>query len=106
MKIVDYIDERGRKLRVELPDGAPDTDAPMGIVIGPLEVVDQMNLPEPFATRLHNALFDREIFRSIDIQRKPGAVQGAIQSALSLDTASIYEAFLTIEKQAEIGDNS
>ena len=94
MRIVDWTDERGRKYRVRLPDGAKDEDAPMGILIGPPDVVDNLGYPEPMATRLHNLLHERGLF-NVDIVRKtPQALQSVLRAALQVDVHILQDAFV------------
>lgn len=99
MKIVDYEDDRGRKFRVELPDNAGIEDAEFGVPVGPPPVVDILELPEPFATRLHNELHRREIWNEAVIRRNPGALIGAIQAAVRVDTQIIHQAYLDYDKE-------
>ena len=69
------------------------------IIIGPPEgLVDSLNLPEPFATTLHNILYARGIFTHTDAS-KPKILLGALQEALSLDVQRLAEAFLKFEKE-------
>lgn len=99
MRQLDYQDERGRWHRVLIPDDAPDDAAPMGVLVGPPDAVDHMGLPEPFATTLHNHLFHRKIFTSADIRKRPVEVQGAILAALSVDTGTLHDAYVHLEKE-------
>jgi hypothetical protein len=101
MKPVDYTDDRGRNFRVFLPDDAPDEDAPMGIPVGPPDVVDHLGLPEPLATRLHNLLHERGLF-DVKILRKRGNVlMGVWQTALRVDLNRLHQAFLESERVSE-----
>jgi hypothetical protein len=69
------------------------------MLIGPPEgLVDSLNLPEPFATNLHNVLFRRRIFTFTEASRGT-ALNGALQEALTLDAQRLTEAFLKFEKQ-------
>jgi hypothetical protein len=69
------------------------------IPIGPPDgLVDSLNLPEPFATTLHNVLYQRGIFTFADAAR-PRALQGALQEALNLDVQRLAEAFSKFEKE-------
>ena len=102
MRKVDYANELGRMYRVMLPDGAPDDEAPMGIPIGPPDVVDAIGLPEPFATRLHNLLHKRGLFDVKTVRRTPQALQSAIQSAIKVDVHVLMQAYLESEKEAPV----
>jgi hypothetical protein len=74
-------------------------DGDVLITIGPPEgLVDSLGLPEPFATTLHNILYNRGIFTYADAS-KPRALVGALQEALSLDSQRLAEAFSKFEKE-------
>lgn len=98
MRELDYTDGAGRTWRVALPDEAPDADAPHGAIVGPPPVVDALGLPEPVATRLHNELHRRGLFRLQDIQRRPGDVQAALQAALRIDVVTIVNECAALER--------
>jgi hypothetical protein len=101
MRRVPYKDERGRWYIVELPDEVPDSQASMGIPVGPPDVVDHLNLPEPFATTLHNQLFERGLLTAQDVRHKTGSLQGAIAAAMMVDVARIHEAYVYLETAQE-----
>ena len=64
------------------------------IVEGPPEgLVDALELPEPFATRLHNSLYERGLLRYEDIVRRPRELQGAWQEALQMDVQKLTETY-------------
>lgn len=70
------------------------TDGEGVIIEGPPEgLVDEMGLPEPMATTLHNALFGRALFRYEDVVRRPRELQGALQEALQIDIQTLTEAY-------------
>lgn len=100
MRQVDYKDEKGRYHRVKLPDDAPDDQAPLGVLVGPPDVVDYLNLPEPFATTLHNQLYHRGLFTAKDIRKRSVELQGAILAALAVDTGRLHEAYVHLENEA------
>lgn len=96
MSQTEVTDEKGRKYWVHTSQ-----DIPAGgyIVIGPPEgLVDELGLPEPFATRLHNILYDRKIF-NYKAASANGALKGALQDALSVDTQKLAEAFAKYEQE-------
>jgi len=96
MKKIDHeID--GRKYKILLPTGSEDPD--LGIMIGPPAFVDELGLPEPFATRLHNQMFDRGLLTLADVQRKSREIQAALQSAFRVDAARIIDAYNKAEKE-------
>ena len=64
------------------------------IVEGPPEgLVDALELPEPFATRLHNSLYERGLLRYEDIVKRPRELQGALQEALQMDVQKLTETY-------------
>ena len=93
MRVVDYVDARGRWKRALLPEGAPDSDAPIGIQIGPPDVVDDLGLPEPLATRLHNLLHKRGLYSSKEVMKQPNSLLSALQKALSVDVHKLMVAY-------------
>ena len=96
MKRVEHTVE-GRKYLVSLPEDSDNLD--LGIVIGPPSFVDDLELPEPFATKLHNQMYDRGFFTLDNLRRRPNEVQAALQSALRLDAARIVNAYAEAEKE-------
>ena len=87
MEKIITTDEKGRKYYAWKGEGGLD------IIIGPPEgAVDILELPEPFATNLHNVLFARGIMNQKDASR-PNALLGALQEALSIDVQRLNEAY-------------
>lgn len=71
------------------------------IVIGPPEgIVDALELPEPFATRLHNILFNRGLLTYEDVVRNPKQLNGALQEVISLDVQKLQEAYFKYSEPA------
>lgn len=101
MRVVDYVDERGRKYSVKLPDGVPDDEAEKGIPIGPPDVVDYLGLPEPMATEVHNKLFEYKLFSAKDAARQPQVLHSVIQSTLKLCVARVMEAYRNLDRDVE-----
>lgn len=97
MRVVDYTDDRGRKYRARLPDGVPDSEAPKGVPVGPPDIVDFLEWPEPLATRLHNALFDHELWDVHVVRKNPKLLFGMLQRVLKVDVAILMEAFRNLE---------
>lgn len=89
------VTENGRKYLAHI---SPDEQAGAYIVIGPPNVVDELGLPEPFATRLHNILYERGILTAKDASR-PNAIVGALQAALQVDAQVIVEKYFQLEKE-------
>src|SRR6266478_6174290 len=93
METTTKIDEKGRMYEV-LREGE------LEIVVGPPEgLVDSLNLPEPFASNLHNAMFRRKLFNYISINKAPESLRGALQETFMLDVQKLSEAFFRYENQ-------
>src|SRR3990167_5292278 len=93
MERAEYTDLKGRKYESIQDNGER-------IILGPPEgLVDSLNLPEPFATNLHNALYRRRIFNLGSITKNTNNLVGALQEALSLDAQKLTEAFYAYEKE-------
>lgn len=95
MQQIEWEDSKnGRKYRV-LRDGASND-----IIIGPPEgLVDDLKLPEPFATTLHNILYNRGLFNSAAVAKDPRVLIGALQEAMNLDVQKLTEAFWHYEQE-------
>ena len=94
MEKIVHIDDKGRKY--DAWKGADD----LIIIIGPPEgLVDSLNIPEPFATNLHNVLHARNLFHYKDVASKPQSLIGALQEALSIDMQRLSEAFFRYEQE-------
>ena len=86
----------GRKQQVHV-------DGELIIPIGPpIDIVDALNLPEPFATNLHNALHQRGLINYAAVSRNPNALQGALQEVLMLDVQKLTEIFFRYENPQEV----
>ena len=96
MKETTYTDLRGRRWLVKLPEDMPESDANMGIPIGPPSLAE-LNLPEEIEIALHNQLYSRKIFTAMDVRRKRQDVAAAIAGALKLGTEQILELYLKME---------
>lgn len=76
---------------------SPDEQSGAHVIIGPPEgLVDELELPEPFATNLHNVLYSRRIFSYKDIANMKTAI-GVLQEALSIDAQRLAEVFSKFE---------
>jgi len=61
------------------------------MIVGPPEgLVDELGLPEPFATNLHNIMHARGIFTYTQASRN-NVLQGALQEALTIDAQRLTE---------------
>lgn len=93
MDHIEHVDEKGRKYKA-LRDGD------LVILLGPPEgLVDELDLPEPFATNLHNALYARGLLTISDVTKKTQAIFGALQEALSIDQQKVMECFYRFEHE-------
>lgn len=93
MQKIEHRDPLTGRLYEALSDGSAL------IIIGPPEgLVDAMHLPEPFATNLHNSLYNRHVFTFREAQN-PKTIQGALQEALQIDVQKLTEIFLTYETE-------
>lgn len=93
MEQIEYIDPINQRKYRALQDG----DQLMKI--GPPEgLVDEMDLPEPFATRLHNALYRRHVYTFAEAS-KGTVLFGALQEALNVDVQRLSEVFASFEKE-------
>lgn len=94
MENVEWKDPETGRLYETMQEG----DARM--IIGPPEgLIDSLNLPEPFATNLHNALYRRKLFTYKKVTADHRNLIGALQEALSLDAQILTEAFYNFEKE-------
>lgn len=98
MKQATYTDAQGRKWRVWLPDGVPDREAHMGLPIGPPDI-SELDLPEDISVRLHNELFDRELFTSRDVRARRQDLVSAVISAFKFSAERIQEIYVREEKE-------
>jgi hypothetical protein len=79
---------------------SPDEQEGAFVIVGPPEsLVDELKLPEPFATRLHNIMYERGIFKLADATKK-NAILGVLQEALSVDANLIVEMFQKYERES------
>lgn len=88
--------QNGRKYKALV---SPDEQQGAYIIIGPPEnLVDELGLSEPLATRLHNILYERGILTAKDATQR-NAVLGALQEALQVDAQKIVETFFRFETE-------
>ena len=79
---------------------SPDEQRGAHVIIGPKEgLVDSLGLPEPIATNLHNALYDRKLFSYSDIVANQRNAVGALQEVLNLDAQRLVQAFFEFENE-------
>jgi hypothetical protein len=93
MEKAEHVDEKGRKYLAFI-----NADEQM-IIIGPPEgLVDDLKLPEPFATSLHNVLYARGIYNYAAASKAQKELIGALQEALQLDSQKLMEMFFRFEQ--------
>ena len=86
----------GRKYKA-LSDGNGNS-----IPQGPPEgMVDDLGLPEPFATNLHNILYARGLLTYRDVMRNPRNLQGALQEAMNLDVQRLVEGYYKYSQEVQ-----
>jgi hypothetical protein len=94
MDRVEWRDPVNGRLYEALQDG----DSFM--IVGPPEgLVDSLGLTEPFATTLHNVLYNRKLFTYKIVTSNHKVLFGALQEALNLDAQRLTEAFFNYEKE-------
>lgn len=98
--MVGEIEQNGRKYKAHV---SPDEQSGAFVIIGPPEgLVDELGLEEPFASRLHNILYERGILSAKEASR-PNVIQGALQEAYQVDAQKIMEKFFQFEKETVTG---
>lgn len=106
MRRASYEDSDGRKWAVWLPEGVDDSDASMGLPLGPPSL-ESLGLPLELEVRLHNNLFDSGLFTWADVKHRRQHLVSAIRAMLSPTTEHLltlyYEAGL--ESSGASADN-
>jgi hypothetical protein len=93
MELIEHRDERGRLYKA-YQDG--DTI----LIVAPNEdLLDDLGLPESFATRLHNILYRRGILTYTDAAKRPQELMGALQELYQLDAQKLMEILFRYEHQ-------
>ena len=91
METKEITDEKGRKYKAH-------SEGEFNIIIGPPEgLVDSLNLPEPFATNLHNALYAHGLFNFKDVTRTRNELMGVLQEVLTIDVQNLTQAYFLFE---------
>ena len=82
---------------------SPDEQNGAYVVIGPPDgLMESLGVPEPFATTLHNILFDRKLFTYKDIVANQKIAVGALQEALNIDAQKLVQAYFTFGTETTI----
>lgn len=96
MEKIEHKDERGRLYEALQGEGGAI------IILGPPEgLIDSLDLPEPFATDLHNALYHRRLFNWAAVQKSGNSLHGALQDAYRLDIQRLTEAIFRYETEVQ-----
>lgn len=98
MRATTYTDNDGRRFQVLMPDDAPESHARYGVIVGPQVDLSFLKLPQEVATRIHNALFDRNILTYEDARSRLLEVRSAVQAALGSTVEAVIEAY---QRQAQ-----
>ncbi len=95
MHEVAWTDDEGRIWAKLIPDTERVQNADRGITIGPIDVTPlavENEWPRAFAIRLHNELYHRRVFNSVDsreLRARAHDVVAAIQRAAKVDALKI-----------------
>ncbi len=92
MRPLNYTDPAGYTRRVLLPDNAPDSDAALGVVLGPPDL-EPLGLPIGLERRLNAELVNRGLFTYNDVLKHPGELKAAWQTALGVDTSRLMSLY-------------
>lgn len=92
LRRTSYVDAEGRRWAVDLPAGAPDSDAPLGLHVGP-QPLTELGLPLETEVRLHNQLFSRGILTVNDAKRKRADLFAALQAAYAVDGERLIQLY-------------
>lgn len=87
-----YKDRDGRWWQVLVPSETPDSEAHLGIPVGPPSL-ETLGLPERYSIALHNELFHRKIFTEREARRRASDIASAIRSAFSVDVQEIISLY-------------
>lgn len=75
---------------------SPDEQQGAFVIIGPPEgLVESLGVQEPFATTLHNILYDRRLYTYKDVAANQKVAYGALQEALNIDAQRLVQAYFT-----------
>lgn len=105
MHEVTYTDREGRRWRRMLPDDVGDSQAKIGIPIGP-PPLDRLRLPLELEIRLHNELHDRGLFVLSNLRGRTEELRSAIMAAIRLDVQLLQECYAIAPVEGSIGIGS
>lgn len=92
LRAIEYIDHDGRLWARGLPDDVPDSQAKVGVPLGPPPLTS-LGLPKQIEIRLHNQLYNRHILTERDARTRFNEVRAALQAALGVDAAAILAVY-------------
>ena len=92
MRQAKYTDILGRVWVTYIPDGVPESDASMGVPVGPPSM-DPLGLPQDIAIALHNELVARGLLTARDIKRRRQDVVAALRSALKISVPDVVRLY-------------
>lgn len=92
MRRVTHVDSSGRKIVVEVPDGAPKANYAYGVRIGPPNLIS-LGLPTEQEIRLHNQLYERGLIEAKDVKGRMQDIFGALQAAFQVDSTNIVNLY-------------
>jgi len=98
MRRVSYEDEKGRMWMVDLPENVPDSDASMGLHVGP-PPLESLGLPEDIEIELHNQLFHRGLLTARDLKKRRGEIISALIHSLGVTGRAIIALYLDPPEQ-------
>lgn len=81
---------------VELPDGASDGEAYLGILVGP-PYLESLGLPDEVRVRLNRELNARGLITKNDVRNRTGEVFAALQAAFKIDVARVLNLYEGVE---------
>lgn len=91
------IELQGRKYMAYV---SPDEQEGAYVILGPPEgLADSLGLQEPFATTLHNILFDRGLYNYKAIAANQKIAFGVMQEFLGVSAQKLVEAFFKFENE-------
>lgn len=88
LRRVTWQDDEGRQYVTLIPEDAPDSDASIGVPVGPPSL-SPLGLPKDIEIQLHNELFHRGLITATDVKRRQQDVISALQSALKVAAQEI-----------------
>ena len=92
LREVQWTDEAGFVWRVLLRTDQPDSDAYLGIPVGPPDL-SELGFPSELERVLHQQLVARGLWTMKDVQARPQELTAALQAAYRVDFVRILEIY-------------